>query len=97
MSIDGSGSTERFRAGRKKGPCCSKHHYCRCLPSLAIRARQVIVGGGGVGDAHVVSVVVNFGSGAEGDYSKEHHLRQARGILEGTGGRGLALGGIHPV
>ena len=40
------------------------------LPAGSVGASQVVVGSY-VGDAHVVGGVVNFGAGAEGDYSEE--------------------------
>ncbi len=64
---------------------------------MTIRARQVIVGADGVGDAHVGGVVVDFGAGAEGDDAEEHDFGQARGVLEGAGGFGFALGGVDPI
>ena len=40
------------------------------LPAGSVGASQVVVGSY-VGDAHGVGGVVNFGAGAEGDYSEE--------------------------
>jgi len=40
-------------------------------------------------------IVVDFGSGAQGDYAEQHYFRQTRGILEGARCFGLTLGRVY--
>ena len=67
------------------------------LPAGTVLAREIVVGAEGIGYAHVLGVVMNLCSGAEGHDAEEHDFGQARRVLEGTRGYRLTLGGVDPV
>src|SRR5260370_9213183 len=68
----------------------------RFLPAGAILARQVVVAANAVADAHVVGVIVHFGSGAERVNPEDHNLRRPRGVFKAARGYRLGRRGSTP-